>query len=379
MAVVSFEAWADCSGCARRVNVRALVREAACEDCDARTEVEAAWRTLGLSVLDEGDWKAEPLHVVTSRSKAGVECPVCERVHGEPTEDVACECGEQLSWRAAQAAIDLGWPQGTRLVAEDLVPSSPRGAAVVVPCAKCAADLDIDGSSRSVECRYCHAKNALDDAAWRHLHPMRRIRRFSVVFDYKALRALRRGARREATQHDHRRRETHARAQHESLQQRATTLDAKRPRTLPAWAPTPMSRLGWFATLACLGSIPVFSIVAASGSPGAFGLAIAGAIYGFILLTVELTGRRTARVMREGSVVLGVVRNRTSYMMSKNSPVVYAIAYAVDGHEHVAKISIPDSASLPQYQSLVGLSVEAQLFLAVDRKRPSKPEILAVP
>ncbi len=52
---------------------------------------------------------------------------------------------------------------------------------VVVSCPSCAAALDVDGSTRFVDCGYCNSQVYLPDSVWMKFHTVKRKRRWFVV------------------------------------------------------------------------------------------------------------------------------------------------------------------------------------------------------
>ncbi len=64
-------------------------------------------------------------------------------------------------------------------------PTAPAASTrpVRFPCPSCDASLSVDGSSRTVECSYCHTSAYLPDDLWRRLHPVRTARRIQLLLD----------------------------------------------------------------------------------------------------------------------------------------------------------------------------------------------------
>lgn len=52
---------------------------------------------------------------------------------------------------------------------------------VAMSCKNCGGNLVVDGSSRTVDCTYCHTTNVLNDEVWRIFHPPRTLRRFWLI------------------------------------------------------------------------------------------------------------------------------------------------------------------------------------------------------
>lgn len=68
-------------------------------------------------------------------------------------------------------------PGALYLVNESIGPSGESNASratkpIVFRCQQCSAGLQVDGSSRLVECSYCSASNYLPDGLWMQFHPV---------------------------------------------------------------------------------------------------------------------------------------------------------------------------------------------------------------
>jgi len=68
------------------------------------------------------------------------------------------------------------------LNAEESEPGGAKGELtgqlVVFSCPKCGGALDVDGSDRILECRYCGSKVYLPDDLWLRLHPAKTVQRW---------------------------------------------------------------------------------------------------------------------------------------------------------------------------------------------------------
>lgn len=207
MATLAFETYVSCPRCTTSVPVNALVPRLTCSACQGEVvpdkllhelKREPFWARLlqrrSISVEDvslkgEIAW-GEPL------------CPSCKALLPLPAalEAAAASghldcpaCARRIVVRQVPAElIPPGLDYVTHLVGEE--PSLLPGAAATVvppetakpilfPCPSCNASLPVDGSSRTVECTYCHANAYLPDDLWRKLHPVRTISRWYIHVD----------------------------------------------------------------------------------------------------------------------------------------------------------------------------------------------------
>lgn len=91
-------------------------------------------------------------------------------------------------------------PQGTYLLCEDFSQLSEFQESVdafkasfeskIIPftCPSCAGTLEINGSERTLKCKFCATESYVSDAVWQKLHPVKTKQRFYFCFDEKALR-----------------------------------------------------------------------------------------------------------------------------------------------------------------------------------------------
>jgi hypothetical protein len=86
--------------------------------------------------------------------------------------------------RATDALIERVFP-GTRGVIGETDGGDPTAAlasTLVTSCMSCGGGLKVDGSSRVVECSFCHDSNFLGDALWLRLHPALKRRWLTLVY-----------------------------------------------------------------------------------------------------------------------------------------------------------------------------------------------------
>ena len=117
---------------------------------------------------------AEQLEVATAAGR--ILCPRCGEEGGAITV-------RRVPRELVSPSVDFV----THVIGEDpdLLPGPSANVAapaaakpVLFLCPACNASLPVNGSSRTVECSYCHASVYLPDELWRRLHPARRIGRW---------------------------------------------------------------------------------------------------------------------------------------------------------------------------------------------------------
>ena len=111
-----------------------------------------------------------------------IPCPKCRH------ESVACPAPQWLRIVLPEIAILVN----ARQEAPDGVPEAPAGKPVHFSCPSCSGNLKVDGSSRTITCRYCSSDIYLPDDLWLRLHPVRKVGRWylGLTEDGRALKPL---------------------------------------------------------------------------------------------------------------------------------------------------------------------------------------------
>jgi DNA-directed RNA polymerase subunit RPC12/RpoP len=374
VSILLLEAWAQCAGCGRRVNLVAVSNVTSCDECGAKTDLADDWQGLGTPVEAKNQTEGA-LHVQTERATKFVPCPMCEHKH--PKADVlattdatpiVCACGETLRCRAAERG--LSWPRGTRFFGEGEEPSHEGREAVVVACASCGANLDVDGTSRSVACKYCGAANVLDEAVWRRLHPIRRIRRFAVLIDDAAAKA-------EAAENARAieaRRETRRLAHQENVDHRVANLNAlPRPRALPSWqGDARPSGVAFAIILLVVGVVTAVALF-----PNGLFITLLCTLASSAIVLTAANARRTAWALRHGDIVAGKVKKADRVVPSSKSDkpkVKLTITYKVKGRDRTLLAEFPGENGQPARTIKEGMLV----FVAVDGNDGSRAVVYAL-
>jgi DNA-directed RNA polymerase subunit RPC12/RpoP len=197
-----------CTECEQPVPVNGPTERAKCSHCQSVIALKGRLRWEEL--LDFHNPNITVFEFA-ARAKSGAE----ERGAWAPVSLTAlpqwpkCACGSKFSEAATRAAVTAGaalsctkcrkalavspvpaffaesFPCATHTVgaAAAMEGSGGPGGATSIKCASCGAHLPLDGASRVVECRYCHASATLGDDIWLALHPVATKQIWWVVFD----------------------------------------------------------------------------------------------------------------------------------------------------------------------------------------------------
>jgi hypothetical protein len=213
MATLALEIHVVCPKCTTSVPVNALVSHVTCSGCQA----EVALDKLQHELRRERFWARLMLGRSVSADDLSLKgdiawgeplCPGCKAVLPLPADleaasrvgHISCPaCASQIAVRRVPSELlPAEVTYVTHLIGEDpsLLPGRPgtltarkSSTPVVFTCPSCNASLPVDGSSRTVECEYCHSKAYLPDDLWRTLHPVQTISRWCLVADAESPRA----------------------------------------------------------------------------------------------------------------------------------------------------------------------------------------------
>jgi hypothetical protein len=195
-----------CPECAQQNPVNHLRARMLCPRCQASTELaqhELTWWTDSAVgefatriVLKRPE--GELGHMNTSKYRVEfvrgpANCPGCRRsLRAEELAAAAAAgtfqcgaCAHTCGCRAAEPSLVQRFGYARWLLGE--APDStgaPQGShPVVMACMSCGAGLDVNGTSRTIECTYCKASNYLPDGLWLRLHPVPRLEWFYLILD----------------------------------------------------------------------------------------------------------------------------------------------------------------------------------------------------
>ncbi len=199
-----FSILVECRKCGSSIPINGLTPSLLCANCSQVMRVaEPHWlRLIGDFIRD--DLRARKggcsnSEVLAPWGKFSVEhghsdpiCPHCDQplpaAAWQPlNEPLFCpHCGKQIPLRRPPewfAAVQPGarWLLGEtfEVAAEKETEQEP----VSIHCINCGASLAIDGSARTVVCKYCNSDNYLPDQLWLRLHPASIRKPWSILFD----------------------------------------------------------------------------------------------------------------------------------------------------------------------------------------------------
>lgn len=201
---ISYRSAMRCPECAQQVPVNHARAVMHCSHCHAivdRLRGECAWWTgfsgefatryvLKRPENDVGQVNTPKQHLEFYRGPAA--CPQCRQPMireslsaGASTGTFRCACGFTTPCRDAEPSLVQVFPYARWLLGEGPVEGSAPEASqpVLMACMGCGAGLKVDGSSRTVDCVYCHASNYLPDGLWLRLHPAPRLEWFFLVIE----------------------------------------------------------------------------------------------------------------------------------------------------------------------------------------------------
>jgi DNA-directed RNA polymerase subunit RPC12/RpoP len=187
----------DCGRCGGAVPVNGITASLPCPRCGEAVEIDQSlWANVfGPDRLSDvrgfGNREARESSQlgglrgrwVTGRARP--RCEGCKQYEAEPGEAAASaaaggffcpSCGARVPVRPADALCLAVNPAARYVVGEALASAEAQALArrsqpVLFACMGCGGGLQVDGSSRSVTCRYCDASNYLPDGLWLQLNP----------------------------------------------------------------------------------------------------------------------------------------------------------------------------------------------------------------
>jgi hypothetical protein len=186
-----------CRGCNAPVALNSVVTSLACDRCqrtatltddDWRTILDGAREAAGTMIENEErdlSFDAGPGRIRRTVRRAAPRCSACRTAFPPEAIDTgvnfACTgCGREALSRRLPAFPAIGLFGEDRGLLDGVTASV---APIPLPCAACAASLEVDGSNRVVVCRYCGGSSHLPDAVWARLHPLRPVAPFYAFFE----------------------------------------------------------------------------------------------------------------------------------------------------------------------------------------------------
>jgi len=213
---IGLELNTSCRSCGNPLPMNALAEHIECPICQKTADFPYDfWRNM---ILDDAIGKGVDLedgqgrdqqnmtgeytfHLIYGKQKP--KCVKCKSVLDETKFDeyskagsVVCSCGANISVRTTPDELSNLFSGVKYIIGEDPNMISSAKASMQTPnadkpilftCPSCAGNLEVDGKSRMVVCKYCNSEVYLPDDLWLKLHPVKTIERWYLAFDEKTL------------------------------------------------------------------------------------------------------------------------------------------------------------------------------------------------
>lgn len=180
-----------CPSCSRENPIPEMIPVARCYACDARVPTKSIWHHVNLQDDIAALFSGREKHLAHGRLDVRIGSPSCSCGHALPdlAEAVAASqpesrltCPKCQGTTVVRAASDqtrslANIPEITHVVSPvPHIHGASERKTVTLKCANCGAPLTSDGSSRIVQCDYCHASEELPPELWDpkgpHLEPV---------------------------------------------------------------------------------------------------------------------------------------------------------------------------------------------------------------
>ncbi len=206
----------NCKACGNPLPINALAEHIECSICQKTADFPYDfWRTTILADaindapdLADGQGKDQQnmageytFHLIYGRQKP--RCAKCRTLMDNTkfeeysrTGSAACSCGSSVSVRALPEELSKLFYGVKYLVGEDAALLFSDKSAMQTPndskpvlftCPACAGNLEVDGTSRMIVCKYCSSEVYLPDNLWLKLHPVKTISRWYLAFEEKTM------------------------------------------------------------------------------------------------------------------------------------------------------------------------------------------------
>ncbi len=195
-----------CPSCHQPAHVQGLSEAMVCGACQENISLPPSWwlgwfgfaeiiEALGCSEGEgnrvSGFWQGQE-----ATYSYGRRMPRCQSCKTDlPADQLAamaaaggwsCSCGKLIRVRDATALSEKIVPGARWLVhegktgADGAEPIQAREP-IMFACMSCGGGLEVDGTARTVTCRFCSGSNYLPDGLWLRLHPQQTVQTFFVV------------------------------------------------------------------------------------------------------------------------------------------------------------------------------------------------------
>jgi DNA-directed RNA polymerase subunit RPC12/RpoP len=200
-----------CHGCGNPIPINALIEEIYCDTCNCKNVLSPKlWENLISENLTNAenfeDGEGQNSKIFTGEyefsllyGKQKARCPKCkttipeEAFNNADTGNYICaKCSNNISIRKSNDFTTQILPSVRLIVGEDAnrfnthvegIKKPVTDKPVIFKCPACGANLEIDGSKRMIECKFCNSKVYLPDDLWFEFHPVKTVDRWYVLLD----------------------------------------------------------------------------------------------------------------------------------------------------------------------------------------------------
>jgi DNA-directed RNA polymerase subunit RPC12/RpoP len=209
-----FELISSCSSCGNPLFLNAFTNNITCEHCKQINNIPSKlWKNIVVDSMNDavkyqdGQKRSQKMfsgghEVSLTFGKRKSRCAKCQTmipddVYGsfEGGDYKCAKCGNAISIRKPDNFVKQIVPTAMYIVAEDSAQlktgvhgmEKPEALKpVIFTCPACAANLEIDGTKRMINCSYCNASVYLPDDLWFELHPARTVDRWYIINNEEA-------------------------------------------------------------------------------------------------------------------------------------------------------------------------------------------------
>ena len=204
-----FELITSCRSCGNPLFLNAFVNSINCEHCHQKNDIPSKlWKVLVVGPMTEAFKFQEGqkysrkvfsggFEVSTTFGKRKSRCSKCQTMIPDTVYDtfdsgdyICTKCGNAISIRKPDSYVMQFVNSAMYIVAEDSAQiktgingmEKPEALKpVIFTCPACAANLEVDGTKRTIKCNYCDASVYLPDDLWFELHPARTVDRWYII------------------------------------------------------------------------------------------------------------------------------------------------------------------------------------------------------
>lgn len=210
-----FEIKTTCKSCGNPIPINAFVENIYCETCNNKNVISPEnWNSIVPENIKEAEDFTEgegqntkmftgehEFSILFGKQKA--RCSKCkttiseDAIYNIDSGNYTCvKCSNIISVRKSDDYIKKIIPESKLIVGEDVnqfgsgtdgIKKPTEQKPVLFKCPACGANLEIDGTKRVINCKYCDSKVYLPDDLWFELHPAKTSDRWYIILDEKAV------------------------------------------------------------------------------------------------------------------------------------------------------------------------------------------------